>query len=354
MSLLTATRMSMWKKKGVGLKSRDVLRKKPRRVGDKGHAIFDVAAMPKGEYVAVASHVIDFIDLETMKVCKTLYGHVDTVSCLDFSPDGSMLISGGSNATIKLWSLRSRSTGKIAVRETRVKKNFVTAKEDGYVRSVKFTKDMHLIASVAYDTIRVWDVESTRIERDCVRALKSPSRSLVNSFDISTRDRNVIVGAERNGSITVWDLRSAEITATVPPSSAHGSANGGTSSIRFCPNGILLGSGGADGTMNIWDARKLSRGTPLCTQKDAHDGLIRQIRFHDSSAMLLLTASPDMHMKVWSLLSEAVCVADSRHKSPVLSTAISSSGQTAFTGCIDGTLKAWEINPFEGASSRGT
>ncbi|KAF8646088.1 hypothetical protein AX14_009113 [Amanita brunnescens Koide BX004] len=82
-----------------------------------------------------------------------LQGHRSTVNSLAFSPDGSKIISGSSDTTLRIWDA---STGVEVLPPLRG--------HDDWVCSVAFSPDGSKIISGSFDeTIRVWDA-STGVE----------------------------------------------------------------------------------------------------------------------------------------------------------------------------------------------
>jgi WD40 repeat protein len=51
-------------------------------------------------------------DAATGREMLTLEGHNSKLYCVDFSPDGRRLVSGGRDRTIRIWSAANRRTGK--------------------------------------------------------------------------------------------------------------------------------------------------------------------------------------------------------------------------------------------------
>ena len=69
-----------------------------------------VAIAPSGRWCAVANRGRDTIDLRSSsswEVVHTFSGHTSTVSTLVFSPDESLLVSGGDGRTVRTWNVNT-------------------------------------------------------------------------------------------------------------------------------------------------------------------------------------------------------------------------------------------------------
>jgi WD40 repeat protein len=78
---------------------------------------------------------------------KTLKGNTRGVMAVDFSPDGKMLVTGGSTGALKLWKTDGTEITTLTGHE-------------GNVWGVAFSPDGKQIASVGDDrTIILWDVQ---------------------------------------------------------------------------------------------------------------------------------------------------------------------------------------------------
>jgi WD40 repeat protein len=81
----------------------------------------------------------------------TLKGHTLDVLCLAFSPDGSTLVSGCEDGTIKLWDV------------TRGKEVATLKGHASEVRCVAFSADGKMLATGGADkTIKLWDVAKVK------------------------------------------------------------------------------------------------------------------------------------------------------------------------------------------------
>src|SRR5580704_4635028 len=87
-------------------------------------------------------------------------GHTNAVDAIAFSRDGSLLASGGHDAIIKLWDVRSGSELRALAGHT----NTITA--------LVFSKDGKTVVSGGLDsTVRFWDVASGNIIRTINRSV---------------------------------------------------------------------------------------------------------------------------------------------------------------------------------------
>ena len=90
-----------------------------------------IAISPDGKLAAIGevSGEIKLWDLATLKDPKTLAGHTAAVSDLRFLPDGSKLVSGSQDKTIRLWSVADGAA--VAQLETPAAVNTIAIFADG-------------------------------------------------------------------------------------------------------------------------------------------------------------------------------------------------------------------------------
>jgi len=109
-----------------------------------GHSnsVQSVAFSPDGQTLASGSSdaTIKLWEVRTGKLLTTLEGHSDWVGSMAFGPDGQTLASGSNDNTIKLWEVR---TGKLRA---------TLAGHSRWVQSMAFSPDGQTLASGSNDT----------------------------------------------------------------------------------------------------------------------------------------------------------------------------------------------------------
>ena len=172
-------------------------------------------------------------DAETGKVLGApLQGHTDWVQSVAISPDGTRIVSGSSDHTIRMWDAE---TG-----------NALGAPLQGHtdwVRSVAISPDGTRIVSGSKDkTIRMWDAEIGKV----LGAPLQGHTDSVCSVAISP-DGTRIVSGSSDKTIRMWDVESGK--ALGAPLQGHTCS---VYSVAISPDGTRIVSGSQDGTIRVW------------------------------------------------------------------------------------------------------
>ncbi len=181
-----------------------------------------------------------------------LKGHTDQILCIALNPNGSIIASGSSDQTIRLWDVNKRE--HIATLEGHTEE----------VLTVTFSPDGKTLASgCRHGSIHLWDAHTGKHKISLIgnRLFSTPpslppkkddppnitarGRSDVSSL-IFSPDGNILVNGNRDGTIHFWDIKTRQIKSSF-------SGQGGLNSLAFSPDGRTLASGSSDGTVLIWD-----------------------------------------------------------------------------------------------------
>jgi WD40 repeat protein len=160
--------------------------------------------------------------------------------------------------------------------------------QSGFVRSVAFSPDGHLILTSGYEgRARLWDARTFRL----VHELRGPDSSALNEAVFSPDGKHVAAAAN-DSTVRVWETATGD-----PIGIAVGHAYQVTH-VAFDPLGKFVISGSADGTAKVWSIE--GRLTSLLA---GHRGPVTAVAFSpDGNAAI--TASEDGTVRVWNPWSE--------------------------------------------------
>ncbi len=258
---------------------------------------------------------VKIYDLTTGQVSKTLSGHRFYVYGVDFSPDGTRLVSCGYQGQVKLWDIESGKSVNLP------------GNSDNYVYAAKFSPNGKVIASASYyDTsLHVWDANTGKLLNNL-----SPGRSYLYAYDIAwSPDGSGLITAGSD-DLVIWNMttgrrsglidhRSSIRTCAFSPNGRHivtagynktinffdtstgnalGTLQGHTDtilSVAFSPDGKRLVSGSEDGTAKVWDVGA-ARGLMNLT---GHGGYVYDVAY-SPTGNLIATAGGDSRVIIWN------------------------------------------------------
>ncbi|EUC58988.1 tyrosine kinase catalytic domain protein, partial [Rhizoctonia solani AG-3 Rhs1AP] len=211
-----------------------------------GHSgwVWSVAHSPLGNVIASGSQdkTIRLWDVNTRRQLSAIKGYQPFIS-VAFSPDAKLIASGcggvfspgPSACSVQLWNVQNMTAAANPFKgHTEI------------VNSVQFSPNGTHVVSGSFDkTIRVWDIErGTTV----VGPLKGHTES-VRSVAFSPYGSQ-IVSCSYDDNIRLWDAREGRSIGN--PYEGH---TYGVHSVAFSPCGTYVASGGNDKTIRIWDVR---------------------------------------------------------------------------------------------------
>ncbi|XP_071188383.1 apoptotic protease-activating factor 1-like isoform X1 [Salvelinus alpinus] len=279
-------------------------------------------ACPSSNLVAIAlSHyAVELWDIETSKKMADCSGHLSWVHGVQFSPDGSLLLSCSDDQTVRVWETNKVHTSSA-----------VCLKRDS---DVLFNNGD--ITVVAADNCNRLQVRNGRT--GAVMFQSEDQESRIRCTAICLQTSAVGLGRE-DGTIQVLEVPSGTSLATL---------QGHTRAVLHCqftPEGHTLITSSEDTTIRVWRWR-----TGECVVLEGHKEQVRcfsLLTTSPSSETHLLSWSFDGTIKVWDMssgerLQDLVC-----HQGAVLACDVSPDGQLFATTSADKTAKVWSSASWE-------
>ncbi|KAI9755570.1 MAG: hypothetical protein M4579_004218 [Chaenotheca gracillima] len=164
--------------------------------------------------------------------CLVVYkGHDSPVWDVTWGPYGHYFLSGGMDKTARLWSTDHISFLRIF------------AGHDQDVDTVAFHPNSAYVFTGSSDkTVRMWSVNTG----NAVRLFTGHTGNL--TILACSNDGKTLASADDAGSIILWDLASGRRIKRM-----RGHGKGGIWSLSWSVESSVLVSGGADGTVRVWD-----------------------------------------------------------------------------------------------------
>lgn len=282
-----------------------------------------------------------------------LSGHDGTVRCLAFSsssPDSSMLVSGGVDASVKLWhvpaaaeSHSSASKAAGAARQRRAPPDAPAARfllsvggHDAPVFGVAWG-GAALVASASGDrTVRTWDIGSGSV----IRAFRAHEERVKCVSFATPGAGNLLASGSSDRTLRLFDGRCSERGADggIAGAGCISTLVGHTNGVVACDwdrakRPWLLASAAYDGSLRLWDVRMLTGDGDGDGRSPAVGGAAR----HASAPGTASSASRP----------SSSCIGELRgHRKWVLSCSFTRRGLLT-SGGSDGTVRVWDPTSLE-------
>jgi hypothetical protein len=164
-----------------------------------GSAVSSVAISPDNNYALTSSvseeNAAYLWDISSQNKVVEFKGHLDFLTSVAFSHDGTYVLTGSADNTARLWDA---ATGKLL-------KTF--RGHTGYVYSVHFSQnDKNVLTASGDSTARIWDTSTGKV----LHSFKHPS--LVLSAVFSPDDKFVLTASY--DKVRMWDIQSETETKT--------------------------------------------------------------------------------------------------------------------------------------------
>jgi WD40 repeat protein len=243
---------------------------------DKSERFKTVTLNILGKSLAIATPDcrIKLFEISNVSSAKLLryWNDVGDIDVLALSPNGQVLVGGGSDRTIKIWHLdKERSVIHL------------TGHQSSILALLICFDNQTLISASADKTIKVWNLKNGHLLRTLVGHQKA-----VTALALSP-DGNQLASGSHDTMVKLWNWQAGKHLLNLE---GHSS---GISALSFSSDGLpLLASGSNDGAVNIWH---LGRNQLVNILVD-HSQKINALSF-SPNGQVLISGSQDRTLKIW-------------------------------------------------------
>lgn len=246
-----------------------------------------------------------------------LQDHTGAVRALAFSPDGTLLVSGGADSSIRLWDVET--TQRVAILRT----------DDRVFRCLSFSSDgTSMLSTAANRLVRIWSMPEGReavlldqFDSDVVCAIFAP-------------DMPAVYCGYANGRIELLDLNDGSVLSAVKEHTYSVNA------LALTPDGQTLISASDDSQVKLWslDASGQIRGRSAATLTE-HSMLVNAVAV-SYDGRVLASVSNDQHLILWDISDSAKPsrIAAVPYKAQLRAAAFSPATNLLVVGSLDGNL----------------
>ncbi len=297
---------------------------------------------------------------------RLLEGHTRDVLSVAFSPDGAVVLSGSQDGTVKQWDTATGSLKRTISLWDDFSFEVGQQKRDSEVWSMAFSPDGTILASGGFDgKLRLWDLSTSRQRallkghtEQIANVVFSPDGTLLASYsvdskiivwDVETRsqrasltsqgqvqslifspDGTMLAYGGHGMTVRLWDTVTGEERAEL-------TEHTGVLNLAFSPDGAMLVSSGLIGTVRLWDVESESSG--IFRERA---GWIMNMAYSPDGATLA-TYAWDGALRLWETTTGNLNAELATHTSPVTSVAFSPDSKTLVSGGEDGGVRLWDV-----------
>uniref|UniRef100_A0A8C7D8A8 Apoptotic protease-activating factor 1 n=1 Tax=Oncorhynchus kisutch TaxID=8019 RepID=A0A8C7D8A8_ONCKI len=304
-------------------------------------------ACPSSNLVAIAlSHyAVELWDIETSKKMADCSGHLSWVHGVQFSPDGSLLLSCSDDQTVRVWETKKVHTSSAVC----LKRDSDVLFNNGDITVVAAdnrNRLQDLIGIICLSPLSPSPLSPSPLSPSPLspQVLEVPSGTSLATLQGHTRtvlhcqftpEGHTLITSSEDTTIRVWRWRTGEcvvleghkeqvrcfsLLTTTPSSETH------------------LLSWSFDGTIKVWD---MSSGEPL-QDLACHQGAVLACDV-SPDGQLFATTSADKTAKVWSSASWECVRLLNGHQDCVRSCRFSWDGRRLATGDDNGEIRLWNV-----------
>ena len=227
--------------------------------GDEGHKfIHTLSCSPDGKIIVAggSNKLIYMWDANTRKLLrKPIIGHRASISHITFTPDGTKIVSSGgdfSDTTIRVWDVNTGKEIGDPIKDA----------HELWIKSLCYSPDgTRFVTGGADSTIRFWDAKTMEPLGEPIGEYTSGESSMVFNVQYSPDGSKILItGGTKYNAVYQWDANNGELLGV--PFMGRDSVS---TSVSYNPDGSSIVCGFSDGTLSILNSTtfELISGLPI-------------------------------------------------------------------------------------------
>lgn len=246
-------------------------------------------------------------------------GHTGVVWSVAVSPDGRFCASGGDDQIVRVWDMASGQVVRMFHGHTQT------------VETVAWDATSALVASAGWDaTVQVWE----RATGSCLHTLRGHTRTVEHiAFAPSYAPQTLLASAGSDATIRCWDLSTGTLVHQLVDHERT------VMCLAWSPDGTRLVSGGYDVALRVWDTTTWQVRHVLT----GHTDVVTMADWSPDSTTVV-SSSYDDTVRVWDMQTGQLRRTLHGHAGWVEGVAFASDGVTVASGGSDQTVRLWNTS----------
>ncbi|KAI1741442.1 WD40-repeat-containing domain protein [Xylaria scruposa] len=243
-----------------------------------GASVTSVAFSPNTQRLASASSFGESVcvwDITSGLADYAFEGHSSPSVVLAFSPDGSKLVSGSRDTTIRIWNVTTGQTEKILPHSQPV-------------TAAAFSPDGSTLVSASDDTatLCIWNIVTGQIEHTITNHHPEEGGNGWVDMLFSSDGRKIALAIDNN-STRLSILTTEQLTVFT---------YGTRGPVAFSPGGEILASRGIGGAIILWNTT-----TGQDMGLDGHSSLVTALAYSPDGKRLASASADDKTIRIWEV-----------------------------------------------------
>jgi WD40 repeat protein len=265
-----------------------------------------------------------------------LTGHTDRGLTIAISPDERWIVTGGDDATARLYDLTAPDPNDSVVQ--------LLGHEESVIGAL-FSPDSRWLVTAGTDTTaRVWDMSQPESLTAAKFVLRGHNDQIF-TLDISPDSRWLVTGS-RDNTAHLWDLKAPDPTAATAnyPLRSH---EDDVLAAKFSPIGNLVATGSSDKTVRLWPIYYSFQGFPIVLR--GHTSVVGDLAA-TSDWQWLASGSGDGTVRLWEVGGEQVGsdpIVVGQHRSAIYPIAISPDNRWLASGGQDANILLSDLQTLD-------